>query len=254
MRISNNRENGGNRSNINLVNLDNSPASHEMSRLESGIYNGGIGRENNASPLRNVHDGRSGRNEEIHNNSETRKDSDKSDKSDILVYIANMISGSVSIMYISLLVMLIINKNIKWFYILILIFIINICTIIFKIFLMRFDSPFLYRPNGCEDEHRLMDFLHHNFILEGIMKKIDVNHYKQFGLPSIHVTTAMSILTLVYFYFPKYKQLTLKSGIVYIILLGFSRMYLNCHTFIQVLSGLIFGYTAGIIAYKVCNK
>jgi membrane-associated phospholipid phosphatase len=222
-----------------------------MSRLEGGIYNGGIGRENNASPLRNVHDGRSGRNEEIHNNSETRKDSDKSD---ILVYIANMISGSVSIMYISLLVMLIINKNIKWFYILILIFIINICTIIFKIFLMRFDSPFLYRPNGCEDEHRLMDFLHHNFILEGIMKKIDVNHYKQFGLPSIHVTTAMSILTLVYFYFPKYKQLTLKSGIVYIILLGFSRMYLNCHTFIQVLSGLIFGYTAGIIAYKVCNK
>jgi membrane-associated phospholipid phosphatase len=222
-----------------------------MSRLESGIYNGGIGRENNASPLRNVHDGRSGRNEEIHNNSETRKDSDKSD---ILVYIANMISGSVSIMYISLLVMLIINKNIKWFYILILIFIINICTIILKIFLMRFDSPFLYRPNGCEDEHRLMDFLHHNFILEGIMKKIDVNHYKQFGLPSIHVTTAMSILTLVYFYFPKYKQLTLKSGIVYIILLGFSRMYLNCHTFIQVLSGLIFGYTAGIIAYKVCNK
>ena len=150
--------------------------------------------------------------------------------------------------------MLIKNKNIKWFYILILIFIINICTIILKIFLMRFDSPFLYRPNGCEDEHRLMDFLHHNFILEGIMKKIDVNHYKQFGLPSIHVTTAMSILTLVYFYFPKYKQLTLKSGIVYIILLGFSRMYLNCHTFIQVLSGLIFGYTAGIIAYKVCNK
>lgn len=251
MRISNNRENGGNRSNINLVNLANSPASHEMSRLEGGIYNGGIGRENNASPLRNVHDGRSGRNEEIHNNSETKKESDKSD---ILVYIANMISGSVSIMYISLLVMLIINKNIKWFYILILIFIINICTIIFKIFLMRFDSPFLYRPNGCEDEHRLMDFLHHNFILEGIMKKIDVNHYKQFGLPSIHVTTAMSILTLVYFYFPKYKQLTLKSGIVYIILLGFSRMYLNCHTFIQVLSGLIFGYTAGIIAYKVCNK
>jgi membrane-associated phospholipid phosphatase len=240
----------GNGYNNNLVNLSNSPESHEMSRLDSGIYNGGMNRVNNASPLRNVHDGRSGRNEEIHSNSETKKDNGKSH---VLVYIADMISGSVSIMYISLLVMLIINKNIKWFYILILIFIINICSIIFKIILMRFDSPFLYRPNGCEDENRLTDFLHHNFILEGIMKKIDVHQYKQYGLPSIHVTTAASILTLVYFYFPKYKQLTLKSGIVYMILLGFSRMYLNCHTFIQVLSGLIFGYTAGIIAYKVCN-
>jgi membrane-associated phospholipid phosphatase len=241
----------GNGYNNNLVNLSNSPASHEMSRLESGIYNGGMNRVNNASPMRNVHDGRSGRNEEIHSNYETKKDSGKIA---VLVYIADMISGSVSIMYISLIVMLIINKNIKWFYILILIFIINICTIIFKILLIRFDYPFLYRPNGCEDEHRLTDFLHHNFILEGIMKKIDVDQYKQYGLPSIHVTTAASILTLVYFYFPKYKQLTLKSGIVYMILLGFSRIYLNCHTFIQVLSGLIFGYTAGIIAYKVCNK
>lgn len=240
----------GNRYNNNLVNLTNSPESHKMSRLESGIYHEGTNRVNNAYLMRNVHDGRSGRNEEIHINSETKKDSGKSD---VLVYIADMISGSVSIMYISLLVMLIINKNIKWFYILILIFIINICTIIFKILIMRFDYPFMYRPNGCEDEHRLMDFLHHNFILEGIMKKINVNQYKQYGLPSIHITTAVSILTLVYFYFPKYKQLTLKSGIVYMILLGFSRLYLNCHTFIQVLSGLIFGYTAGIIAYKVCN-
>ena len=244
------RINGGNGYNINLVNSSISPESPEMSVSETLLYNKERDRGNSISRLKNVHHGRSGRNDEIHSNSETKKDSGKSD---VLVYIADMISGSVSIMYISLIVMLIINKNIKWFYILILIFIINICTIIFKIFLMRFDSPFLYRPSGCEDEHRLTDFLHHNFILEEIMKKIDVDHYKKYGLPSIHVSTAASILTLVYFYFPKYKQLTLKSGIVYMILLGFSRMYLNCHTFIQVLSGLIFGYTAGIIAYKVCN-
>jgi hypothetical protein len=101
-----------------------------MSRLDSGIYNGGMNRGNNASPLRNVHDGRSGRNEEIHNNSETKKESGKSD---VLVYVADMISRSVSIMYVSLLVMLIINKNIKWFYILILIFIFSLVLIVFAI-------------------------------------------------------------------------------------------------------------------------
>ena len=118
---------------------------------------------------------------------------------------------------------------------------------------MRFDAPFLHRPTHCEDEHRLMDFLHNNFILEGIMKKIDINEYKQCGFPSIHTTTATSILTLIYMYFPKYRQITFNTGIIYIILLGISRLYLNCHNILQILGGIVLGYLAGTLAYKVSN-
>jgi membrane-associated phospholipid phosphatase len=256
-----------NRYNFKLLNLPNSPEPHEMALSETGLYNRERNGGNTISRLGNVHDGRNGRIEEIHNNNTNTNTSPNMNhaniiennpnrlyaKNGILVNIAEIISGTVSVMYISLFVMFIINKNIKWFYILILIFIINLCTIILKILLMRFNLEFMYRPNGCEDEHRLMDFLHHNFILETIMKKIDIERYKQFGFPSIHVTTAASILTMIYLFFPKYKQITFKTGTIYMILLGISRIYLNCHNFIQVLGGIFLGVIAGKIAYRVGN-
>jgi membrane-associated phospholipid phosphatase len=242
-----------NRYNFKLLNLPNSPEPHEMAVSETGLYNRERNGGNTISHLGNVHDGRNRRIEEIHNNIIENNPNRLHDKNSVLVNIAEIISGTVSVMYISLFVMFIINKNIKWFYILILIFIINLCTIILKILLMRFNLEFMYRPNGCEDEHRLMDFLHHNFILETIMKKIDIERYKQFGFPSIHVTTAASILTLIYLFFPKYKQITFKTGTIYMILLGMSRIYLNCHNFIQVLGGIFLGVIAGKIAYRVGN-
>lgn len=247
---------------INSLNLSNSPVSHEMARLDSDRYNGGRNRDVNKYSSRNMRNGRNGRNEEIHNinknNVENQQNMNSTtvnhiNRNDILVYIADLISGSVSVMYISLFVMFIINKNIKWFYILIFVLIINICTIIFKIFLMRFDYSVLYRPSQCIDEHKLLDFLHNSFILEGVMKKIDVEQYKKYGLPSVHVTTATSILMLTYLYFPKYKQLTLKLGIIYTLLLSISRMYLKCHTLLQIIVGLIFGIFSANVAYKLFN-
>ena len=177
---------------------------------------------------------------------------EKSSKNPIIFSIMSSISNTVSLMFFSTFVTLIVTKNVKWFYILLSTFIIVTCVEIIKIIMMRYNAEFLYRPGKCGGERSISDMLFYkNFILEKILQKIDRTEYQKRGFPSVHMTTGVSIITLTYLFFPKYRKITLMVAPVYIILLGYSRMYLNCHTLLQVICGIIAGMIGGKLMYNL---
>ena len=92
---------------------------------------------------------------------------------------------------------------------------------------------------------------YNNFIFEQILKKIDINEYKKRGFPSMHMTTCVSIITMMYLFFPKYNKILLKVASIYIILVGYSRIYLSCHTWLQVIFGIIVGILGGKLMYNI---
>lgn len=189
------------------------------------------------------------RNAEIHEN---EKINENSSNSPILFSIMMWISNTVSLLIFSLFITLIVTKESKWFYILLSVFVIITVAQIVKVVLMRYDAPFLYRPVGCTGEKTVLDkLLYRNFVLERIFEKIDKSEYFKRGLPSMHMTMAASILTLIYLFFPKYKKIVLMTSPVYIVLLGFSRIYLSCHTLLQVICGIIFGMLGAKAMYSV---
>ena len=173
-------------------------------------------------------------------------------KNPIMLTIMSSISNTVSLMFFSIFITLIVTKNYKWFYILLSVFIIVSCAEIIKIILMRYDAAFLYRPDNCIGDKSITDMLfYNNFIFERILQQIDMNEYKKRGFPSIHMTSGVSILTMIYLFFPKYNRILLKVAPIYIILLGYSRIYLNCHTLLQVIFGIIMGILGGKIMYNI---
>ena len=212
-----------------------------------------VGNKNeNSNENRNDKDMRSNRsvrNDEIH---EKEIINENSSKNPILLSGMIWISNTVSLMFFSLFITLIVTKNGKWFYILLSVFLIVTCIEILKIILMRYDANFLYRPANCiGDNNKADSFFYHNFILERILEKIDIHEYHKRGFPSIHMTACVSILTMMYLFFPKYQKILLKVAPIYIILVGYSRMYLNCHTLIQVIFGIIVGMLGGKLMYNV---
>lgn len=173
-------------------------------------------------------------------------------KNPIMLTIMSSISNTVSLMFFSIFITLIVTKNYRWFYILLSVFIIVSCAEIIKIILMRYDAAFLYRPGNCIGDKSITDMLfYNNFIFERILQQIDMNEYKKRGFPSIHMTSGVSILTMIYLFFPKYNRILLKVAPIYIILLGYSRIYLNCHTLLQVIFGIIVGVLGGNIMYNI---
>jgi membrane-associated phospholipid phosphatase len=173
-------------------------------------------------------------------------------KNPIMLTIMSSISNTVSLMFFSIFITLIVTKNYRWFYILLSVFIIVTCDEIIKIILMRYDAAFLYRPDNCIGDKSITDMLfYNNFIFERILQKIDINEYKKRGFPSIHMTSGVSIITMMYLFFPKYSRILLKVAPIYIILLGYSRIYLNCHTLLQVIFGIIIGILGGKIMYNI---
>jgi len=173
-------------------------------------------------------------------------------KNPIMLTIMSSISNTVSLMFFSIFITLIVTKNYRWFYILLSVFIIVTCAEIIKIILMRYDAAFLYRPDNCIGDTPITDMLfYNNFIFERILQKIDINEYKKRGFPSIHMTSGVSIITMMYLFFPKYSRILLKVAPIYIILLGYSRIYLNCHTLLQVIFGIIVGILGGKIMYNI---
>ena len=200
---------------------------------------------------KDVRSNRSVRNAEIQEKEKEIID-ETSSKNPMLLSIMIWISNTVSIMYFSMIVTLVITKNSKWFYILLSVFIIVTCIQIIKIIMMRYDAKFLYRPGECiGDKNKADSFFYHNFILERILEKIDMSDYKKRGFPSVHMTSCVSILTMIYLFFPKYKKILLMAAPIYIILVGYSRMYLNCHTLLQVIAGIIVGMLGGKLMYNV---
>ena len=162
------------------------------------------------------------------------------------------ISNTVSLMYFSVFITLIVTKNVKWIYILLSVFIIVTCVEIIKIILMRYDATFLYRPGHCIGVKSITEMLFYkNFIFEQILKKIDIREYEKRGFPSIHMTSCVSIITMMYLFFPKFKKILLMTAPIYIALVGYSRIYLNCHTLIQVIFGIIMGILGGKLMYNV---
>ena len=120
-------------------------------------------------------------------------------KNPIMLTIMSSISNTVSLMIFSIFITLIVTKNYKWFYILLSVFIIVSCAEIIKIILMRYDAAFLYRPDNCIGDKSITDMLfYNNFIFERILQQIDMNEYKKRGFPSIHMTSGVSILTMIY--------------------------------------------------------
>jgi membrane-associated phospholipid phosphatase len=162
------------------------------------------------------------------------------------------ISNTVSLLTFSIFVTLIVTKDSKWFYILLSVFVIITVAQIVKIILMRFDAAFLYRPGMCTGDRTILDtFFYNNFILKKTFEQIDRNEYYKRGFPSMHMTFAASIIGLTYLFFPKYKKVILMSAPLYLILVGYSRIYLNCHTILQVIFGIIFGMLGAKVMYNV---
>ena len=207
--------------------------------------------DNNIENDKDVRSNRSVRNAEIQEKEKAIID-ETSSKNPMLLSVMIWISNTVSIMYFSMIVTLVITKNSKWFYILLSVFIIVTCVEIIKIIMMRYDAKILYRPGKCiSDKNKADSFFYHNFILERILEKIDISEYHKRGFPSVHMTSCVSILTMIYLFFPKYKKILLMAAPIYIILVGYSRMYLNCHTLLQVIAGIIVGMLGGKLMYNV---
>ena len=175
-----------------------------------------------------------------------------SSKNPIILSVMTRISDTVSLMIFSIIITFIVTKNIKWLYILLSVFIIVTCVEIIKIILMRYDADFLYRPDKCIGVKSITDMLFYkNFIFEQILTKIDIHEYEKRGFPSVHMTISVSIITMMYLFFPKYNKILLKIAPIYIILLGYSHNYLGCHTLIQVIFGIVMGIMGGSIMYNV---
>jgi len=162
------------------------------------------------------------------------------------------ISNTVSLLVFSVVVTLVVTKERKWFYILLSVFIIMLVAQIVKIILMRYDAEFLYRPGMCIGNSTILDtFFHDSFILKSTFDKIDRIEYYKRGFPSMHMTLASSVLALVYLFFPKYRKVTLMTAPLYLILVGYSRIYLSCHTLLQVICGILFGALGAKVMYNV---
>lgn len=238
------------------MNLSESLDSHAPNVLEdNNSMRLETGRGEDIKGMETASNKRSVRNDEIHQNESLNKNSHDSPffpKNPLFLDGMLWISNTVSIMFFSLFITLIVTRKIKWFYILLSVFLIVTIVEIFKIITMRFDADFLYRPGKCVREHSATDMLfYRNFILEEILKRIDISKYEQRGFPSVHLTTSASILTLIYLFCPKYKKFMLILSPIYLFLVGYSRIYLHCHTLLQVTAGIITGIVGGKLMYNL---
>ena len=233
---------------MNLSESLDSHASHVLpsdssARLETG---GG-----NNKGIETPSNKRSVRNDEIHQN-QNEKESPFFPNNPLLLNAMLWVSNSVSIVFFSLFITLIVTRKIKWFYILLSVFLIATLVEIIKIITMRYNTEFLYRPGKCISEHTTTDTLFFkNFILEEIFKRIDTTKFEGMGFPSGHLATSASILTLIYLFCPKYKKFMLILSPIYLFLMGYSRIYLHCHTLLQVTAGIITGIVGGKLMYNL---
>ena len=226
--------------NIYPSNKTKSPAQYKQGVFKDSRMSGRARGDASLVGSKNAMNANDGRNSLIH-------------KNETLYIVAQYISNGVSVMYISAFISLIVLRDRKWFYILLIVFVVNILGTLLKVFLMRFDYGFLRRPGMCVDEDMTYDFLESNFILDEIKKKLNGSEYNVIGFPSMHMTRATTILALTYLFFPKYKKITGIVAIIYLALLAWSRMYLNCHTLLQVIGGIIVGTAAAKISFNICK-
>ena len=221
-------------------NLSYSPAQYKQGGFKDSKMSGGGGGDARLSESKPTMNATDGRNAVI-------------TKNETLYIAAQYISNVVTIMYISIFISLIVLRDKKWFYILLIVFIVNILSVLLKIFLMRFNYGVLHRPGKCLDENMDYDLLESNFILEGIKRTVNNDEYNIIGFPSMHITKATTILALTYLFFPKYKKTTLIVAPIYLALLAWARIYLDCHTVLQIIGGIILGVGVAKVSFNLCN-
>ena len=237
----------------NLANLE---YSHEpmikgvLKESDGGIeYSRGMDDTDKRNGRGDMRNNRSVRNEEIRN-SEIKNE--VSSKNPIVLSAMLWVSNSVTVIFFSMFITLVMTKDRKWFYIILSVFIVPTFSDIVKIILMRYDVPFLYRPGECIRDGNLPDkMFYKNFIMEKIYQKIDIVEFSKRGFPSTHMVMSTCIVTMIYLFFPKYRNLVVKVAPIYIILVGYSRMYLNCHYLFQVIAGTILGMLGGTFMYNL---
>jgi len=176
-----------------------------------------------------------------------------SQKNDYIYSFLLYISNSVNILIISLFITLFVSKNIKWFYIILFLFIIGTIIVIFKVITIPFTFPFLKRPGDCSEDNILVNIFTNNFITQEMKKSVSVEEYAKRGFPSFHLTFATSIFTLIYYYFPKYRKFIFCIAPIYLILLAYSRIYLDCHSLLQVIAGFFTGIILPSLLFKIFN-
>jgi len=71
------------------------------------------------------------------------------------------------------------------------------------------------------------------------------------GFPSGHVTTAASFFTSIYLLFPEYKENAIWAGILYTILMAWSRISKRCHTLLQTIAGTVLGVGVSVGLHKI---
>lgn len=131
-------------------------------------------------------------------------------------------------------IMLIKDKNIKWLYVILSIFIVERIGSTIK-HSKAYDYEFLKRPIGAHN----CDLFSRNGLVEG-----------KPGFPSGHVGITVSFFVTVYLLFPEYRKYWY-VGIVWTLLMMWSRISKKCHTLLQTGAGFGLGIVVSIMISKI---
>jgi membrane-associated phospholipid phosphatase len=66
------------------------------------------------------------------------------------------------------------------------------------------------------------------------------------GFPSGHLTSTVSFFTSIYLLFPEYRTGSLWVGIIYTLLMAWSRINKKCHTLLQTIAGTVLGFGVSV--------
>jgi membrane-associated phospholipid phosphatase len=170
-------------------------------------------------------------------------------------YFMTWVSFSVTTIIYFIIGMFIYTRNKKWVYILISVILIETFARLVKIISMKYDYEFIMRPGKCiYNPYENIFTLYNNVLLKSMIKEEDKEKYSKRGFPSIHITKSISFITLTYLFFPNYRKILRKVGPIYILLTIYSRMYLNCHTLLQTLAGIVTGFGGSYVLYNLIHK
>ena len=145
--------------------------------------------------------------------------------------IIELISKSLILIRIFPLIMLIYSRDIKWFYTIVILVLVNIIQHEIKNFTKPFQLKWLKRPSDANNCNL--------FSTNG--KVAD-----QPGFPSGHVSEVTAFFVSIYFLFPQYRNYKY-IGIIWIALMIYSRIAKKCHTFLQTMGGLCLGIAVPLI-------
>ena len=73
------------------------------------------------------------------------------------------------------------------------------------------------------------------------------------GFPSGHLTSTVSFFTSVYLLFPEFQKGSLLVGIIYTLLMAWSRINKKCHTLLQTVAGTVLGFSVSVLIETLRN-